>query len=80
MALFARSETAIGRGERAESRLEAPFFAVAMIFAAIGLFLFHVFVGNSSYTIALGICFLTFGATIIRVEIGIYILVLAMLL
>ena len=80
MALFARSETGIGRGERAESRLEVPFFAVAMVFSAIGLFLFHVFVGNNTYTVALGICFLTFGITVIRVEIGIYILVLAMLL
>lgn len=78
MALF-RSERGIGRGEVAESRIEAPFFAAFMVFCALGLFLFHSYVRSPQLTIALGVSMIVFGVTVVRVELGVYILVIAML-
>ena len=79
MALF-RSERGIGRGEIAESRVEAPFFVVFMVICAIALLIFHMFVQNESITIALAVSMIVFGLTVLRVDLGIYILVIAMLL
>jgi hypothetical protein len=70
----------IGRGEVAESHLEAPFFALFMIVCSIVLFIFHIVVQNNSYTVALTISMVVFGTTIIKVEYGLYILIIAMLL
>ncbi len=80
MAWFERSERGIGRGEVAESQIEAPFFALFMMVCAVGLFLFQIYVQNPSYTVALAVSMFVFGITIIKVEYGIYVLVIAMLL
>lgn len=79
MALF-RSPQGIGRGEVAESRVEFPFFIAFMIFAAIVLLVVHTFVGNYSITVALAVSMMVFGVTIVRVQIGVSVLVIAMLL
>lgn len=75
-----RSERGIGRGEMAESRLDFPLFAGLMVLAAAGLVLFNTLVPNSALTIALAITLLVFGVTVVRVDFGVYILVVAMLL
>lgn len=80
MAWFAKSERGIGRGEVAESRIEAPFFAVFMSVCAVCLFVFHLYFQNVSWTAALATSMIVFGATVIKVELGIYFLVIAMLL
>ena len=79
MALF-RSERGIGRGEVAESQIEAPFFAAFMGLAAACLFIVHFYLGNTTVTLALGLSFVIFGLTLVRVDLGVYILVLGMLL
>ena len=80
MGWLVRDERGIGRGEVAESQLETPFLAAFMIACAIGLFIFQIKVGNPSYTLAAAISMVAFGLTVVRVEIGLYILVIAMLL
>lgn len=77
---FFRSERGIGRGELAESRLEVPLFAVFMLLCSLALCVFHFAVGEQSVTLALAISMLVFGVTVVRVEFGIYILVISMLL
>lgn len=77
---FFRSERGIGRGETAESRIEAPIFAVFMLFASLALFAQHLVFANISVTTALTISLLVFGVTVVRVEFGLYILTIAMLL
>jgi O-antigen ligase len=79
MPLF-RSQRGIGRGEIAESRVEAPIFAAFMFVCSVGLLLQHWYVGNASITIALAVSLVVFGTTVIRVDFGVYILVVAMLL
>jgi hypothetical protein len=79
MPLF-RSERGIGRGEIAESRIEAPFFAAFMVGCAILLLLAHLYFANNAVTIVLGISMVVFGTTVVRVDYGVYILVIAMLL
>lgn len=79
MALF-RSQRGIGRGEIAESRVEAPIFAVMMVAASLGLLCQHWYLGNTNVTIALAISMVVFGVTVIRVDFGVYILIVAMLL
>lgn len=78
--LFFRSERGIGRGEVAESRIEAPIFAVFMLGASALLFAQHLYFGNVSVTTALTISLMVFGVTVVRVEFGLYILTIAMLL
>ncbi|MBI5094005.1 MAG: O-antigen ligase family protein [Candidatus Hydrogenedentes bacterium] len=79
MALF-RSERGIGRGEVAESQIEAPFFAAFMVFAAVCLLIAHIYFGNLTVTLALAVTFVIFGLTLVRVDLGVYILILGMLL
>lgn len=79
MALF-RSERGIGRGEVAESRLEVPFFALFMVLCSLLLLAEHLYFGNDSLTLALAISMVVFGVTVARVDFGVYILVIAMLL
>lgn len=79
MALF-RSERGIGRGEVAESKIEAPFFAAFMIFCAFLLLYVHLRMADSRITMALAVSMVVFGATLIRVDLGVAILVVAMLL
>mgnify|MGYP006919313200 CR=1 FL=1 len=80
MALFQRSERGIGRGEIAESQIEMPFFVAFMLCSVLGILVFHSMVENNSYTIALAISVIVFGTTILRVEFGLYILTIALLL
>lgn len=77
---FFRPERGIGRGEVAESRVEAPMFAAFMLIASAGLFAQHLLFGNVSVTTALTISLFVFGVTVVRVEFGLYILTIAMLL
>ncbi|MBI1318879.1 MAG: hypothetical protein GC168_08005 [Candidatus Hydrogenedens sp.] len=79
MGLFG-SERGIGRGEVAESRIEAPMFAVFMLVCSLLLFAQHLYFGNGSVTAALAVSLMVFGTTVVRVEVGLYILVIAMLL
>jgi O-antigen ligase len=73
-------ERAIGRGEVAESQIEAPIFMLLMIVAAAGLAGVHLYYQNTSLTIAAAVSLLAFGATVFRVEYGLYLLLIAMLL
>jgi hypothetical protein len=79
MALF-RSERGIGRGEVPESRIEVPIFAAFMILCSILVFVVHLVYGNQSITIAIALSIVVFGVTVVRVEAGLYILILSMLL
>ncbi|HEO70407.1 MAG TPA: hypothetical protein ENN80_04030, partial [Candidatus Hydrogenedentes bacterium] len=79
MALF-RSERSIGRGEVAESRIEMPFIAMFMMACAVVLLAAHLYFANQTVTIALAVSFVVFGTTVVRVEFGVYVLVIAMLL
>lgn len=80
MALFQRPERGIGRGEVAESQIEAPLFAGFTFISVMLLIVFHLTYDNVSYTVALAISLIVFSITIIRVEIGLYVLTVAMLL
>lgn len=80
MALWGRSERGIGRGEVAESHLEAPFFAVFLLFCSVLILVLQLYVGNQSITLAAAISMLVFGTTVARVEFGVSILVISMLL
>lgn len=75
-----RSERGIGRGETAESRIEAPMFAAFVLVCAVALLAFHLVVQVNTYTMAVALSMLVFGATLVRVEVGLYILITAMLL
>jgi len=77
---FWRSTQGIGRGEIAESRIEAPFIAAFMVLCALLLLLVHTFVGNSGVTIALAVSMIVFGLTVVRVDMGVAILLFSMLL
>lgn len=79
MALF-RSERGIGRGEVAEGRLEVPVFAALMLASAAILVAQHLVLENQSLTLALTVSMLVFGVTVARVEFGVYVLLVAMLL
>lgn len=78
--MFFRSERGIGRGEVAEGRIDAPLFAVAAVFCFIVVLLVHAVFGNLAYTIATGVSMLFFIITLLRVEWGIYLLTIAMML
>ncbi|MCP4643007.1 MAG: hypothetical protein GY851_21355 [bacterium] len=80
MALFSGSEYQIGRGETAESRVEAPFFFAFIMLALVGLLVLHLVYQNYILTLALALSLVIFGVTFLRVEIGVYILVVSMLL
>lgn len=77
---FFRSERGIGRGEVAESQLEVPIFVAFMVLCCIGLVLQHFIIGNQSLTVALSFSMLVFGGTVLRVEVGLFVLLVAMLL
>ncbi len=77
---FFRSERGIGRGEVAESQLEVPLFAGFMVLCCVGLVLQHMVLGNQNLTAALSISMLVFGGTVLRVEVGLFVLLAAMLL
>jgi O-antigen ligase len=79
MALF-RSDRGIGRGEVAESRLEVPIFAAIILLSIIFLFIQHLVWHNMQLTIALAVSMMVFSITVVRVDFGVYILIIAMLL
>ena len=80
MSPLIQSERGIGRGEVAESHIEAPFIAGFMVLCVVAIFIFHLYVQNASYTIALAVSLIVFGVTLVRVDYGISILLMAMLL
>jgi hypothetical protein len=80
VALFQRSQYGVGRGEGAESHVEFPFFVAFMLASAVGLLVLHTVFQNPTITIAIGVSLLIFGLTILRVEVGVFFLVIAMLL
>lgn len=75
-----RSERGIGRGEVAESRLETPTFAAFLLLSSVVLFAQHLYFNNIAVTVALTISLMVFGITVVRVDFGLYILTIAMLL
>lgn len=77
---FFRSERGIGRGEVAESQLELPVFAVFMLVSSLVLVTQHLILGNDSLTAALAVSMVVFGGTVVRVEVGLFVLLIAMLL
>ncbi len=77
---FARSEYQIGRGEVPESQVEAPVFVALIVFCMVVLLLVHFILGNPAITLAAAISMLVFSVTVLRVDFGVYFLVLAMLL
>ena len=79
MPLF-RSLQGIGRGEAAESRLEFPIIAGFMAFCAVVVLAAHIILANPAVTIALAVSMIVFGVTVIRVQYGVAILVVATLL
>ena len=78
--MFDRSPQRIGRGETPESRIEVPFLAAFMVLCAIGLMIAHLYLQNDSVTLAMAVSMLVFGMTVVRVDLGVYVLVMAMLL
>lgn len=75
-----RSEQGIGRGETPESQLEVPFFIAFTLLSGCIVLGFHLYFHQTSWTVALAASFLVFGLTFIRVEFGVFMLVLSMLL
>lgn len=80
MAVFQRSAEGIGRGEVAESQGEAPFFVAFTLMSFVALGIFQYVYQNENYTIALSVSLVVFAITIVRVEFGLYVLTVAMLL
>lgn len=80
MASFNSAEYRIGRGETAESQVEAPIFAALVMAAAISVLVAHLYFRNNAITVALAVSFLIFGVTLVRVDWGVYFLVVAMML
>lgn len=80
MAWVQPSERGIGRGEVAESQIEAPIFFLLMLACTLTIATVHVVVQNNALTIALAMSLLVFGVTVVRVEYGLYVLLVAMLL
>jgi len=77
---FFRSERGIGRGEVAESRLELPIFAVFMVVSGVMLITQHLVLDNDALTAALAFSMIVFSGTVVRVEVGLFVLLAAMLL
>jgi len=80
MPLFGNTEFQIGRGEVAESRVELPLFAAFLFVCAILVFAVHLYFHNVALSTALAISLMVMGVTILRVDIGVYVLVISMLL
>jgi len=78
--MFRNQPQGIGRGEVAESRIEAPFFAVFMVVCAMSVLVVHAWFGNSALTLALALSMIVLGVTVVKFELGVAILVVAMLL
>ncbi|MDZ4858096.1 MAG: hypothetical protein SGI88_03875 [Candidatus Hydrogenedentes bacterium] len=77
---FRNPDYQIGRGETAESRVEFPFFAGFMLVSAVALLFIHSYWQNTALTVSIAVSALIFGLTILRVDLGVFFLVIAMLL
>ena len=77
---FFRDTQGIGRGEVAESRMDLPFVAIFMAFCAVVVLIVHIYAHNNTITLALAVSMIVFGVTVVRVDMGIIILIFAMLL
>lgn len=77
---FFRETQGIGRGEVAESRIELPFVAAFMAFCAVVVLVVHLYAQNNAITLALAISMIVFGTTVVRVDLGVSILIISMLL
>ena len=77
---FFRETQGIGRGEVAESRMDLPFVAIFMAFCAVIVLIVHLYLHNNTITLALAVSMIVFGITVVRVDMGIIILIFAMLL
>jgi hypothetical protein len=80
MPFFGNTEYQIGRGEVAESRVELPLFAAFLFVCAILVFAVQLYFHNIALSTALAISLMVMGVTILRVDLGVYILVASMLL
>ncbi len=80
MAFWQRSERGIGRGEAAESQLEAPIFAAFLLVCSLFILVLQLYVGNQTITMVVALSMLVFGITVARVQFGVGILVISMLL
>lgn len=78
--MFRNQPQGIGRGEVAESRIEAPFFAAFMVICALSVLVVHAWFNNGALTLALAVSMVVLGVTVVKVELGVAILVVAMLL
>ncbi|MEA3364536.1 MAG: hypothetical protein U9Q79_02760, partial [Candidatus Hydrogenedentes bacterium] len=80
MGVFAHPEYRIGRGEIAESRVELPVFIAFLFVNSVIILLFYLITHNASYTIAAGIGLFMFCCTLVKVEVGVALLVVSMVL
>jgi hypothetical protein len=78
--MFYRSEQGIGRAEVAEGEVDAPLFILFALFGALLVLVVHFKFHSIPYTIAASGSLLIFCVTLLRVEWGIYALVISMLL
>lgn len=74
------TEYQIGRGEVAESRVEVPVFVIFMLVCASLLFIFQLTFHRAELTLALAVTMIVLGTTVLKVEWGVYVLIIAMLL
>ena len=79
MALF-RSERDIGRGETPESQVEGPLIGLFIMVAVGATLAVQALFDNPAITAAVAVSIAVFVITIFRVNFGIYLLVIAMLL
>ncbi len=80
MTLSGYSDYQIGRGEMAESRMELPVFILFLLFTSLVVLAFYLITYNVAYTIALGVGLFAFCCTLVKVEVGVAMLVVAMVL
>jgi len=78
VALFGHPEYQIGRGEVSESFLEAPIFVLFLMLNGAVMIAFYLVTKNASYTVAVGVTLFVFSSTLIKVELGVAFLVVAM--
>ncbi|MFO7973799.1 MAG: hypothetical protein R6V12_04110 [Candidatus Hydrogenedentota bacterium] len=80
LALFGDREYRIGRGEVAESRVEVPAFLAFLFASSVIVLFFYLITYNPSYTIVAGVSLFVFCCTLVKVEVGVALLVIAMVL
>lgn len=78
--LFGSAERTIGRGQAAEGQIDLPLFALFCILCGVIILGVQYYFENTAYTIAAAVSVFFFVITFLRVEWGIYILTIAMML